>query len=336
MHAILRPFTAAIVVVAAACHPNTIPGTTNGCHDAASPTRTSARPTGAGTFTRVTGMKGRPFGVQVSSKGDVFVTEQDANAVGRLSLATLATSASIHVGTDPGDVVFSRDGLTAYVSSYQDGSIAVIDVANGRRTRTIPINSTNAYRIALSPDDARLYVASTNGYLYAVDVTGHAVTSSVHLGDVLQGIALGRNGGALFVSGSRGKLWRMNACALTVADSMTIAAGSLQDIALSPGESELYVAGESGFVDVLDAATLAPRRHHSLPSLRPFGLAVTSDGTRVYVASAMTGVVATVDASTGAVLRTLSVGGTPRRIAFDAAGTTAVVANEGNWVDLIR
>lgn len=336
MRSFLRPFAATWVVVVSACHTTTASEAMSGCHAIASPTRSSARPTGAGTFTRVTGLNGRPFGVDISSNGEVFVTEQDANAVARLSLATLATSAPVGVGADPGDVVFSRDGRSAYVSNYYGGTIDVITVASGERTRTIPIDSTNAYRVALSPDDARLYVTSMNGYLYAVDVGGQSATSSVHLGDALQGIALTRNGGALFLSGRSGKVWRLDACTLAATDSTTIVAGSLQDIALSPDESELYVAGENGFVDVLDPATLAPRRHYPLSSLRPFGMAVTSDGGQLYIASAQTGVVAILDAGTGAVLQTLPVGGVPRRIAFDAAGTTAVVANEGNWVDLIR
>lgn len=335
MHSFLGLFAATFVVVAA-CHSSTAPEAMSGCHAIANPTRSFARPTGVGTFTRVAGLNGRPFGAAVSSSGDVFVTEQDANAVARLSLATLGTSAPIGVGTDPGDVVFSRDGRTAYVSSYYGGTVDVITVASGERTRTMPINSTNTYRVALSPDDARLYVTSTNGYIYAVDVTGKSAMSSVYLGDALQGIALSRDGGALLLSGRSGKVWRMDACTLTATDSTTIVAGSLQDIVLSPDESELYVAGENGFVDVLDAATLAPRRHYPLPSLRPFGMAVTSDGSQLYVASAQTGVVSILEARTGAVLQAMPVGGAPRRIAFDAAGTTAVVANEGNWVDLIR
>jgi hypothetical protein len=30
------------------------------------------------------------------------------------------------------------------------------------------------------------------------------------------------------------------------------------------------------------------------------------------------------------------VGGVPRRIAFDASGSTALISNENNWVDVIR
>jgi DNA-binding beta-propeller fold protein YncE len=44
---------------------------------------------------------------------------------------------------------------------------------------------------------------------------------------------------------------------------------------------------------------------------------------------------AVVDRASGAT-EILPVGGTPRRIAFDATGSTAVISNEGNWVDVIR
>jgi DNA-binding beta-propeller fold protein YncE len=42
------------------------------------------------------------------------------------------------------------------------------------------------------------------------------------------------------------------------------------------------------------------------------------------------------DWKSGAVLKTVTTGGTPRRIGFAANGSTAVVANEGGWVDFIE
>src|SRR4051812_34679402 len=36
----------------------------------------------------ITGLTGRPFGVAVSPDGTIYVTQQDANSVARLSLAT--------------------------------------------------------------------------------------------------------------------------------------------------------------------------------------------------------------------------------------------------------
>lgn len=295
----------------------------------------SSRPAGM-LGNRAFGLTGRPFGIRVSASGMVFVTQQDANAVARFALGSFAPSAPVPVGGDPGDLVFTRDGSTAMVSNFFDGTVQVLDAVTGATRRTIHLNPTNAYRLALSPNDARLYVTSTNGFLYAVDPSGDSATTSVYLGGPLQGIALDRRGNWLIVSSANGGLWRVNACTLAIAASATLPSSGAQDVAISADESSVYVANERGYVAVLDFAALAPIRTLSMGTLQPFGLVVTPDGSQLYVTSPVTGQVAIVNPVTGAIIQTLAVGGTPRRIAFDAAGTTAVVSNEWNWVDVIR
>jgi YVTN family beta-propeller protein len=212
----------------------------------------------------------------------------------------------------------------------------MVDVVGGRSIRVLLVAPTNAYRLALAPDDSRLYVTSTNGRLYAVDPTGRAATSSIPLGPSLQGIAIGRDGSSVTVSSAGGQVWRVDAQALTVLASANLPSVATQDVALAPDETELYVASENGYVDVLDPSTLRSIRRLTLPGLRPFGLAVTPDGAQIYVASSNTGQIAILDRRTGALVQLLPVGGMPRRIGFDASGSTAVIANESNWVDVIR
>ncbi|MDB4882864.1 MAG: hypothetical protein JWL95_1630 [Gemmatimonadetes bacterium] len=310
----------------AACSEATLPADTTGF--------TGIHPDGV-LGSRVTGFSGRPFGVRVSAKGLVYVTQQDANSVVGFTLAApTSLLPAIAVGDDPGEVVFNRAGTAAYVSAYYGGGVHVIDVATGKQTSTIPISS-NAYRLALSSDEGRLFVSTVNGALYAVPTRGLTVTTSVQLGGALQGLALSRSGQTLFVASTQGVVWRVDPATLAVLSSKPVA-GALQDVAVSPDERELYVADEAGLVHVLDASSLAEVARIDLSPRRPFGLAVTPDGTQLYVTSPATGEVAIVDARTRATIRTLTVSGLPRRVAFSADGRTAVVANEGNWVDVIK
>ena len=290
----------------------------------------------AGVLTaRVSGLTGRPFGIRVSANGAVLVTQQDANSVARFSLGDLVQGMSIPVGADPGDVVFTHDGKTAFVSNFYDGTVHALDVATGARTRILVVDPANAYRLALSADDSRLYVTSVSGRLYAVDLAGTGAPSSVVLGGALQGIAIGRDGLELVVSSTQGGLWRLNAATLGVLASRNTGAFAAQDVALAPDETELYVANENGYVDVLNPSTLQPIRRYALPGMSPFGLAVTPDGAKLYITSPGTGQLGIIDRATGMVdIRT--VGGMPRRVAFDASGATAVIANEGNWADIVR
>jgi len=48
------------------------------------------------------------------------------------------------------------------------------------------------------------------------------------------------------------------------------------------------------------------------------------------------GLVQVVNPATSTVIRTITVGGTPREVATDAARHHVLVANEAGWVDIIR
>lgn len=320
-----------------ACHATTEPEPLVGCGNRPVPVPAAGtHPSGASTV-RAVGFAGRPFGIRVSSGGIVYVTQQDGNSVARVRLTDLVASPPIAVGADPGDVVFTRDGRTAFVSNFNDGTVHVLDVATGARRRQIFIAATNAYRLALAPDDSRLYVTTTNGRLYSVDVMGVEATTSTYVGGSLQGIALARDGRTLFASSTTGDVWRLNACTLAVTGSVGGQGRyATQDIALGPSDSTLYVASEGGFVDVLDASTLQSTDRVSMAGYAPFGLAMTPDGAQMYITSPTTGDVAIVDRVTGGLVKVMRVGGVPRRVAFDATGSAAVVSNEGNWVDVIR
>jgi hypothetical protein len=131
-------------------------------------------------------------------------------------------------------------------------------------------------------------------------------------------------------------VWRLDACTLAVTASASLNAFPTQDVALGADESELYVANENGYLDVLNPSTLQSVRRVLLPGLSPFGLGVTPDGAQIYVTSPVTGQLVIADRRPDGPYQVLPVGGIPRRIAFDATGSTAVISNEGNWVDVIR
>jgi YVTN family beta-propeller protein len=282
----------------------------------------------------VAGLRGRPFGVAVSPSGTVYVTQQDANSVACLTLTTEgSTGASIPVSQDPGDVIFNRAGTVAYVSTFYGNIVHFIDVASGRQTAAIPFGQ-NAYRLALSADESRLFVTSVTGTLSSVStIRPTAPVTSVYLGGSLQGIALSKSGTTLFVTASDGRIVRLDPATLQVLGSARVG-GSLQDVAVSTDGSELYVADEMGAVVVVDAVTLATKTAIEAPR-GAFGLELTPDGRRIYVAST-NGELVVFDRTSRNVLARVNLGGTPRRIAFDATGTTAVIANEGDWVNIVR
>jgi DNA-binding beta-propeller fold protein YncE len=68
-----------------------------------------------------------------------------------------------------------------------------------------------------------------------------------------------------------------------------------------------------------------------------FGLARNPANGRLYVSTSYFGrAVHEIDPVTRTIVRTIATDGSPRRIAFDATGSLALVTNESGWIDVIR
>jgi YVTN family beta-propeller protein len=275
---------------------------------------------------------GRPFGIAVSRAGVVYVTQQDSNRVTRLDLPSATPGVAISVGLDPGDVLFNAAGTAAYVSDFKSGGLHAINVASNTQRAAATI-AANAYRLALSRDEQRLFVSSTDGNVYVVNLEALSVTTTIHLSGSVQGLTLNATGQTLYASSTDGTVFKINA-GTGVIQATASPGGKPQDIALSRDGGRLYVANQAGWVDVLDASSLG--RLQRFPLVGAFGLGVTPDDAQLFVTSPDAGALSILDALTGSVVASLPVGGVPRRVAFDGTGKTAVVTNEGNWVDIVR
>lgn len=296
---------------------------------APSPQRT--HPSGTSTRRLSKGYIGRPFGIHVTTKGAILVTMQDVNILRQLN--PRGPGSAFEVGEDPGDVVATRDGEVAYVSGFQDGSITIVRLAGDSISEIRRLGMRSAYRLALSPNERRLYVTSTDGRLYVFNTRTREVATSKTLGGSLQGLAIDHGGGHLFVTSTAGDVWRLERGTLRSLRQTTLDCAA-QDVALSADDRELYVACEKGNVVVLDARSL---EQLDILQVGPaFGLAVTPDGEQLYVSSPSDGSVAVVELATRKVVGRVSVQGTPRRIAFSPSGHQAYVTNEWNWLTVIE
>src|SRR5690348_1997526 len=208
------------------------------------PPRDTTHPRGS-SDTRILGLSGRPFGVDVAESGDVFVTEQNLNQVVRIDVSG-KVSATIRVGHDPGDVVVLPAANRAFVSGFFDGTVSVVNLSTNKVGRTIRVSPTNAYRLALSPDGARLYLTSTDSHLYVINTGSRRVARSLSL-VAAQGLVVDHAGAALFVSATSGVIWRFELPSLTRRISTSLPCHA-QDIALAADDREVYVACEDGKV----------------------------------------------------------------------------------------
>jgi len=277
---------------------------------------------------------GRPFGVQVSSQGVMYVTQQDGNALTRFDLPSLTSTGTVrNVGNDPGEVIFTADGQVAYTVNVLGDDVSRVNVAAGTVTTTYPVGET-VFRIRLSIDETRLYLATPAGTIRVLDAaTGANIDTIAATTGPANGMALSPDGSRLFVSSTTGGIAEINTATGAVLRTLPVA-GQLQDVGLAASGTELYVADESGWMKVVSVSSGLATDSVALPGA--FGLALSPDGHFIVVAQSAAGRIAVIDRVSREPVREFLVGGTPRRVAFDASGATLAVANEANAVDVIR
>ena len=275
---------------------------------------------------------GRPFGVAVSGSGEVLVSELDGNRLGRYYLpSTVLNPSEVPVGTFPTDVSFSRDGSRAYVSNQLSRSVGFVNTATGIQVDAFGA-AGSSFRVLAAPDGLSVWFTNNGGGLFVLDaVTKRAL--SVALDGAPNGIALSPNAEVLYVSTMDGALYQLNPATLAILAHDSIG-GTVQQVAVSPDGTKLYVANESGALEVRNATTLTGIT--TVPAASgAFDVAVTPDGAQLYVSCARSGRLMVLDATTYVVVKSIT-GGIPRRIAFDRTGSTAVIANESNYVTFVR
>jgi YVTN family beta-propeller protein len=288
----------------------------------------------AGVVAASTTLDSRPFGTAVGKTGEVLVTQLDAGTVARGVLPATSLGTSISVGSVPTDVDIDDAGAHAYVTNQFSSSVGVIDLASNSQVSTIPV-SGDPFRVKLSSDGSMLFVTGNADSLFIVDVASREIIRRLAIGQDANGLVENYAGTRLYVSNqSDGTVAEVDLNTGAVLRSIAVG-GHPQELVLSPGGTLLFVADESGSVQVWSLREGVKRGDILVPG-GAFAMAVSPDWRQLYISSSLGGAVYLLDWKTGLTLKTVTTGGTPRRIAFTADGKTAVVANEAGWVDFIK
>ncbi len=157
----------------------------------------------------------------------------------------------------PIDIAVSADGQKVYGAGCKaictPGYVQVFDVPTGRFTERIQVDG-NPYRIVLSPDGARAYVANLTGPSVSfVDLGARRVTATVALPPQPTGLGVSPDGSTLYVSSqTSGILSIVDVAGASVRAQLPV--DQARDIAVSPDGSRVYVSsGET--VLVVDASS---------------------------------------------------------------------------------
>jgi YVTN family beta-propeller protein len=276
---------------------------------------------------------GVPFSAAVSRNGVAYVTLAYAATLGRADLPDTSFATTVNVGSLPTDVRFNSAGTRAYVTNQYGGSVAVVDVAAGTWIDTIPVPG-DPFKIMAAPGDSILWVTSNVDSVYAIRLSSGVIAARLSAPAAPNGLAA--RGSLVWVSGrDGGAVLEINARTYQVVRTLAVG-GQPQELIVSPDGERLYVANEAGYVQIWNLSANREEDRVVLPGGGGFGMAQNPANGRLYVSTGYySRSVWVIDPKEADITRRIFTGGTPRRIAFTAAGL-GIVPNEWGWVDFIR
>lgn len=320
----------AALAAAAACRP-----------DATAPSANPVAVQGPGhtqiVITQILPLSGEPYGVAISSRGQVFVARVLADLVSHTPFANPAFGPGIEIAPNdsfgfqvgPVHVAFNPSGSRAYVVNQFAGTVSVIDAVAESVTASVPLGDAG-FNVAVAPNGQRVYATTAGGKVFVIATATNVIVDSMQVGTAANGLAFSPDGGTLYVSSrDAGTVTAFNTTTDAATGTFTVG-GRPQRLAVAPNGKTLFAANEDSGLSVvaLPAGTVLPAVH-LVPS--GYGLAQSPDGRQLWVTDPQNATVYFVDERTlsSAVPFFLGGGAVPRNVAFTSDGSGAVVT-DGN------
>ncbi|WP_328751230.1 beta-N-acetylglucosaminidase domain-containing protein [Streptomyces sp. NBC_00285] len=235
------------------------------------------------------------------------------------------TTTNIAVGNNPGEVVVSADGGTAYAANQGSNTVSVIDVASGEVTATVAVGKVPA-GLALTPDGGTLWVANyTDGTVQSIDTGTLRTGTPIPVGDGPENMAITPDGRTLYVA-------NIHDNTVSPVDLTTGEAGTAIPVGPSPFDVVAAPDGRTVYVSNSGGSTVTPidtSSNETEPTLlvtgQAYGLGLSPDGRTLWVSPSNGDTITPVDTVTGAPGSTVKVGRSAFDVALNWNGTTAYV-----------
>ena len=276
---------------------------------------------------------GTAYGVAISAKGRTYVTLLNANAVVQDdTLPVNSFGSPIAVGLVPPHVAFNPAGDRAFVVAQTGQNLTAINVSTGSAIDSVSLPA-DGFNLITSADGSEVFVSVSTGQVYVVNASSLAIVDSIILPPAVNGFARHPTLNRIDISSRDGGIV-VEVDAATHQVRRTFPTGGMpQRLAVSPNGKELLIANETIGVDIW---ALGSGTRDTTLAMAAYGLGLSPDGRKIYVASGPGGGITVVDRRSRGVDTAFIVGGTTRNVAFDAKGTTAVITNEAGFVTVVR
>jgi len=262
-----------------------------------------------------------------------YISRPFSNQVEILDLTSDAFTGSIAVGNLPCGVVFNGSGTRAYVANQFSDNVSIINTATGTQIGTIALNG-DPLPVIMPAGDSVLFVTTNANKLFKINLVNNTVVDSLPLVATSHHMFVHPNDTLLYVATrDGGTVMEINWRTMTTVRTFSIGAQTL-GMEMAPDRSELYVTTTS---NALYIVTLSNGAISSAPTQAgATTIALSTDGTKLYVGELFAGQVEVLDRATRAHVRTITTGGVVREMVTDPARNRVVVTNESGWVDIVR
>ncbi|ODU32884.1 MAG: hypothetical protein ABS97_14350 [Lysobacteraceae bacterium SCN 69-320] len=253
---------------------------------------------------------GGPLASTISHDGQrVYAVLQSAGKVIAIDTASGTIVATITVGTQPWSATVSPDDSRLYVVNNSSNTISVIDTAANTVIATMPVAS-QPDQLAVSPDGTRGYLTASPNTVQVLDLVNRTVITSVVTGNLPNPIVLDAAGTRAYIGCAGDSTIRVfDTATNTMVGSVALGTNKAPNgLVLSPDQQTLYVTEflANQAVEV-DLATLTVGTTYNVGA-RPYGIDITGNGARVYVANRDGNSLSVIDTAMHAVTGTIDLG----------------------------
>ncbi len=287
----------------------------------------------------------------------LYASDSFNNTVSVIDLSINKVIAILDAGNGPTDIEITPDGSKAYVAnsgsdSKPGNTVSVIDTSTNKVV-TVNLGLVNVELrpsgLAITPDGSKVLVTASTldlGNVLVINVSDNQVlTPPIEVGFKPSAISIAPDGSRAYVANTGSDTIPGNTVSVidipTNQVIFTINVGLVPtNIAITPDGSKVYVANTGSdtipgnTVSVIDVEKLVLDPKNAVIAvvvgIKPGVIAISSDGSRVYVANLNSDTVSVIETATNAVIATvIDVGPVPIGIAITGDNSKIYVANFG-------
>ncbi|HEY4086848.1 MAG TPA: beta-propeller fold lactonase family protein [Bryobacteraceae bacterium] len=234
-------------------------------------------------------LSGSPIGGPNVDESKLPPPDKTADAIAEFDVATQKVTRTLQAGSDPENFAVAPDGKTIYVSNEDDDGVSFLDVAAGKLTKTIKTGE-EPEGVTVSPDGKFVY--STNeadGTVTVIDIAAEKLIKTIKVGRRPRNVVFTADGKHAWVN----------------------------------AEND----GSIGYLDTVKNALVKTILLGKPGEIKPMGMALAPDGSKLYVSTGRGKMVFVIDTATNKPVTSFEVGQRPWGIALSADGKTLYSAN---------